>query len=324
MNSQKLQAGASPRHCCTPTRGAVSVDETSESRVRGESLDAPSLVMLHGNEFTMGNDIDEGFSADGEGPTRRVTVGDFGISRATVTNEEFALFVRQTGYITTAEQCGRSFVFYLQIPEARRPQMRRVASGLQWWLDVEGACWQRPEGPGSDILKRRDYPVVHLSWIDAQIYCEWAGCSLPTEAEWEFAARGGRSGQRYPWGDALEPEGRAQCNIWRGRFPHSWEGEGLPGPMPARSFEPNGYSLYNMCGNVWEWCADWFSVDYHAATSAIDPCFDLPTGRRSLRGGSFLCHDSYCNRYRVAARSSNTPTSSASNIGMRVVRRGGA
>jgi sulfatase modifying factor 1 len=266
----------------------------------------------------MGTDSAEGFAADGEGPPRRVTVSSFRIAATTVTNRDFGAFVRATHYVTQAEQLGQSFVFYLQAPKALREAIREVPPGLPWWLALDDACWQRPEGPGSHIHDRMEHPVVHVSWHDAQAYCEWAGVRLPTEAEWECAARGGLSEQRYPWGDELEPDGKRHCNIWQGDFPHRPAAGWHPGTVPVWSFDSNRWGLYNMSGNVWEWCADWFSPDYHRDTSTVDPLQACTTGVRSTRGGSFLCHDSYCNRYRVAARGSNTPSSSASNCGFRV------
>jgi sulfatase modifying factor 1 len=275
-----------------------------------------SLVPLAGGEFVMGTDSAEGFPADGEGPARPVTLSAFGIAPAAVTNAEFSAFVRATGYITQAEAAGSSFVFYLQVAPAVRERIRQAPPGLPWWLAVEDACWQRPEGPGSHVRDRMDHPVVHVSWHDAQAYCRWGGVRLPTEAEWEFAARGGLTQRRYPWGDQLPPD--PPCNIWRGEFPHRPHAAWLPGTVASRSFPPNGYGLSNLAGNVWEWCEDWFSPDYHRATAPLDPLQARPTGRRSSRGGSFLCHASYCNRYRVAARGSNTPESSSSNHGFRV------
>jgi formylglycine-generating enzyme required for sulfatase activity len=159
---------------------------------------------------------------------------------------------------------------------------------------------------------------VHVSWNDAHAYCVWAGVRLPTEAEWECAARGGHEGRRFPWGDELRENGRLQCNVWHGAFPDAPEDGWTPGPVTAAQGVPNGFGLYNVSGNVWEWCADWFSPDYHTRTSSRDPLFCEPTGRRTMRGGSFLCHDSYCHRYRLGARTSNTPDSASSNLGFRV------
>lgn len=249
----------------------------------------------------MGNDGPDANPGDGEGPVRRVHVAAFAIGVTAVTNREFGDFVRATRYVTDAERAGMSYVFYLQVPEERRKLVRQVATGLPWWLPVADASWQRPEGPGSHVHARPGHPVVHVSWHDAQAYCAWAGARLSSETEWECAARGGLAGKRFPWGDELMRDGVPRCNVWRGTFPHAPAPGWDPGPVPARSGEANGYGLFNPCGNVWEWCAGEFTP-----------------GRRSMRGGSFLCHDSYCNRYRVAARHSNTPESSASNIGFRV------
>jgi sulfatase modifying factor 1 len=299
----------------TYTNGASPVDSTVDAAA---ATGLRRLVRIAGGEFTMGSDAPEAVPGDGEGPTRRVVVGDFAISPTTVTNREFAEFVRATRYVTEAERCGSSFVFYLQVPETARQNGRRVAAGLPWWLPIAYASWQRPEGPGTHIHARPEHPVVHVSWNDCLAYCAWTGTRLPTEAQWEFAARGGFEGRAFPWGHTLERDGAPRCNVWRGVFPNTPGNGWQPGSAPALSYEPNGYGLYNLCGNVWEWCGDWFSPTYHAETPAVDPQFVRPTGRRSMRGGSFLCHDSYCNRYRVSARSSNTPESSASNCGFRV------
>jgi formylglycine-generating enzyme required for sulfatase activity len=314
------------KSCCVPAAVAgvdhLRVEPNATREEFTTSIPAATatrhMVRIAGGEFTMGSDAPEAVPGDGEGPARRVVVSEFSIAPTTVTNREFADFVRATRYATDAERLGSSFVFYLQVPEAARQNARQVAAGLPWWLPVEYASWQRPEGPGTHIHTRPDHPVVHVSWDDCQAYCAWSGTRLPTEAQWEFAARGGLERKTFPWGQALMRDGAPRCNVWRGVFPNAPADGWLPGTAPARSLEPNGYGLYNACGNVWEWCADWFSPAYHAETATLDPQFVRPTGRRSLRGGSFLCHDCYCNRYRVAARSSNTPESSASNIGFRV------
>jgi formylglycine-generating enzyme len=192
------------------------------------------------------------------------------------------------------------------------------AAEAPWWLAVHGADWRSPEGPGSDIRQRQNHPVVHVDWYDAQAYAAWAGKRLPTEAEWEHAARGGRSSARFAWGDELTPRGRWQCNIWQGTFPTDNTGDdGFLTTAPAKSFAPNGNRLYCVAGNVWEWCADWFSPTYYAESPDHDPPGPEDGEQRVMRGGSYLCHDSYCHRYRVAARSSNTPESTAGNIGFR-------
>jgi sulfatase modifying factor 1 len=296
-----------------PQRAATHVRPVMQPAATQGTL---ALVPLPGGAFRMGSDGAEGYAQDGEGPSRDVRLSPFSIAATTVTNAQFAAFVRAAGYVTEAEAAGRSFVFWLQVDETRRATLRRVPDDLPWWLDVPDACWQRPQGPGSSIDDRGDHPVVHVSWHDAMAYCAWAGVRLPTEAEWEYAARGGLPGARYPWGDDFGDEGDGLCNTWRGEFPS--HPRTPPGTLPVTSHAPNGHGLYNMAGNVWEWCADWFSPRYHAETSSDNPRGERVSGQRSMRGGSFLCHASYCNRYRVAGRHANTPSSSASHCGFRV------
>ena len=302
--------------CCVPST-SIAAPRPAQAGPAGP-LRAGALLALPGGRFKMGTDGLEGYAADGEGPAMEVDVAPFRIAAAAVTNREFAAFVRATRYVTDAERLGTSFVFYLQAPEGLRRAGRQAPSGLPWWLEIEHASWQRPEGAGSHIYARAEHPVVHVSWHDAQAYCAWSGTRLPTEAEWEYAARGGLVGKRYAWGDVLAPGGEAQCNIWQGAFPNAPATGWQPGTVPVRSFRPNGHGLYNVAGNIWEWCSDWFSADYFRDPRVRDLQNAVPTGRRSMRGGSFLCHESYCNRYRVAARGSNTPASSASNCGFRV------
>jgi len=307
--------------CCAPSREGVAGQAPTASlqqRIRDE--DRGVFVVLPGGEFLMGDSHGEGFPADGEGPPRTVTLSAFRIAPTTVTNAQFAAFVRATGHVTQAEQAGSSYVFYLQAAAELRAKARSYPIGTPWWMEVPDACWQRPHGAGSNIRERMDHPVIHVSWHDARAYCHWAGVRLPTEAQWEYAARGGLHAQRYTWGDTMPPE--PPCNIWRGTFPNAPAQGWRPDTVPARAIAPNDHGLYQMAGNVWEWCEDAFHPDYHRITSSLDPLQDEPTGRRSMRGGSYLCHDSYCNRYRVSARSSNTPESSASNIGFRVVETG--
>ncbi|MBD2867227.1 formylglycine-generating enzyme family protein [Paenibacillus sp. IB182493] len=313
--------------CCAAGREQVQTAEAAaEEKVQAvDGAKAPAggvlerLVALPGGKFEMGTNSPEGFPADGEGPARMVTIAPFRISPHAVTNREFREFVDATGYVTEAERFGWSYVFHLLASEATRQKVENVPQQVPWWLVVEGAYWARPEGPDSGIEDRLDHPVVHVSWQDAEAFCRWSGTRLPTEAEWEYAARGGLSRKTYPWGDLLKPDGKHMCNIWQGKFPvKNNASDGYVGTAPVDAYEPNGYGLYNMSGNVWEWCADWFSPGYHRQTPADNPRFGQPTGRRSMRGGSYLCHRSYCNRYRLAARSSNTPDSSTGNCGFRV------
>lgn len=277
------------------------------------------MIDVGGAEFLMGTHDGEGYAGDGEGPRRRVRCGRFRIAACAVSNADFSRFVEDTGYVTDAEKYRWSFVFHQFVRAELKAGPVDVPPDAPWWIKVEGACWSRPEGPGSNLDGRMDHPVTHVSWFDAEAYCRWSGSRLPTEAEWECAARGGLEGRRFAWGDDLLPAGRHRCNIWQGRFPEVNTGEdGYVGTAPVTAFEPNGFGLYNACGNVWEWCADWFSPNYHRVTRADDPVYLVPSGRRSMRGGSYLCHDSYCNRYRVAARTSNTPDSSTGHCGFRV------
>nr|WP_245946611.1 formylglycine-generating enzyme family protein [Paenibacillus cellulosilyticus] len=277
------------------------------------------MVRLAGGTFRMGTDAAESFPEDGEGPPRWVTLKPFLISPHAVTNHEFSQFVEQTGYRTEAERFGWSFVFHMLVSQETRRKVTQFPPQTPWWLVVHGANWLHPEGPDSSLANRSDHPVVHISWNDAAAYCLWAGVRLPTEAEWEFAARGGLAEATYPWGNELTPGGEHRCNIWQGEFPiENRADDGYISTAPVQAYQPNGYGLFNMVGNVWEWCADWFSADYHRITSIESPYGSEPTGSRSIRGGSYLCHDSYCNRYRTAARSKNTPDSSTGNMGFRI------
>jgi formylglycine-generating enzyme required for sulfatase activity len=279
------------------------------------------MARVRGAEYRMGTEDRSGFPADGEGPVRDVQVDSFRIDIAAVTNSQFAEFIGASGYRTEAETYGWSYVFHMLASEEVKRRTPQRPDTTPWWVPVSGAYWAAPEGPGSDVDKRMDHPVIHVSWNDAVAYCDWAGTRLPTEAEWEFAARGGLDQRRYPWGDKLTPKGEHRCNIWQGTFPEvNSSADGWVGTAPVDAYKPNGFGLYNTSGNVWEWCADWFSPSYHLRAERENPQGPATGQRRVLRGGSYLCHRSYCNRYRVAARSSNTPDSSAGNLGFRCVR----
>jgi formylglycine-generating enzyme required for sulfatase activity len=277
------------------------------------------MVLLPGGQFLMGADDRAGYPADGEGPVRPVNVDAVLIDPMTVTNARFAAFVDATAYATDAERFGWSFVFAGLLPDDFPPTRGVVQA--PWWRQVFGADWRHPEGPQSRLAERLEHPVVHVSWRDATAYCAWSGTRLPSEAEWEYAARGGLEQRRYPWGNQREPGGRHRMNVWQGVFPsRNTCKDGYYGTAPVGTFPPNGYGLYQMTGNVWEWCSDWFSPDFHVRGPRDNPQGPPGGARRVTRGGSYLCHDSYCYRYRVAARSSNAPTDSTGNLGFRCVR----
>jgi formylglycine-generating enzyme len=307
--------------CCGPARPqhpATSIITHSESRHHGGHV-YEGMVLLDGGEFLMGSNDRYGIPADGEGPVRTVRVRPFWIDPVTVSNARFGEFVQATGYVTEAERYGWSFVFGGLLPDEFPPT--RGAIQAPWWRQVLGADWRHPEGRQSSVADRMDHPVVHVTWRDAVGYCQWSGLRLPTEAEWEYAARGGLEQARFPWGDELTPGGQHRCNIWQGRFPSDNTMEdGYLGTAPVTAYEPNGFGLYQVAGNVWEWCADWFHTAFHVDGPRHDPTGPASGEAKVIRGGSYLCHRSYCNRYRVGARSSNTPDSSTGNMGFRVAR----
>lgn len=259
------------------------------------------------------------YPEDGEAPVRQVETSAYWIDAHTVSNAEFGAFVDETSYVTEAEQYGWSFVFAGLLP-VDFPRTQAVAQA-PWWRKVESANWLHPEGPESSIDGRYDHPVVHVSWNDAQAYCAWAGKRLPTEAEWERAARGGLDRKVFPWGDELEPGGVHRMNVWQGDFPASnTRADGFLGLAPVDAFEPNALGLYNMTGNVWEWTADWFHPTFRQRDRLRDPRGPAHGTFKVQKGGSYLCHHSYCRRYRVASRQGNTPQSSTGNIGFRCAR----
>ena len=307
------------------------------------------MVRIPGGVFMMGGNNDQ--ASPDEYPRHYVRVSPFYIDTTEVTNAEFARFVKATGYITTAERAPDWEEVKKQLPPGtpKPPDSMLVASSLvfhatshpvdlrdysQWWRWVRGADWRHPEGPGSSIKGKENYPVVQVSWEDAQAYCKWAGKRLPTEAEWEFAARGGLTDKIYPWGNEPIDYGKPKANSWQGAFPYRNDGrDGFMSLAPVASFAPNGYGLYDMAGNVWEWCQDYYDANYYQSLAsqgdtAVNPQgpgksydpMEPYTEKRVLRGGSFLCNDSYCSGYRVARRMKSSPDTGLEHTGFRCVR----
>jgi formylglycine-generating enzyme required for sulfatase activity len=308
----------------------------------------PGMVWVPGGEFTMGTDADLGWEE--EKPAHRVRVSGFWMDQTDVTNAQFRRFVEATGYRTTAEKPPDAEEILRQLPPGTPPPPKEklVPGSLvftptkgpvplndfsQWWKWTPGADWRHPEGPGSSIEGRDDHPVVHVSWLDATAYARWASKRLPTEAEWEFAARGGLDNKPYAWGDQAPTDANCRANLWQGDFPHrNTARDGYERTSPVKAFPPNGYGLYDMSGNVWQWCADWYQRDlYRRRAGQGVP--DNPAGPerssdprrpfmplRVQKGGSFLCHDSYCSRYRPSARYGCSPDTGMSHIGFRCVR----
>ncbi len=305
------------------------------------------MIWIAGGEFTMGTDEKEAY--DPERPAHRVKVDGFWLDEHEVTNAQFRKFIETTRYVTTAEQKPDWEELKKQVaPGTPKPnESLLVPASLvfiapdnpislndftQWWSWVPGAEWRHPTGPQSSIEGMDPYPAIHVSWFDAESYCQWAGKRLPTEAEWEFAARGGLEGKRYAWGDEFQPKGEWMANTFQGNFPNSDSGEdGFKGVAPVKSFRPNGYSLYDMIGNVWEWTSDWFRADAYPALAkervivnpkgpgeSFDPA-EPYTPKRVTKGGSFLCSSGYCINYRPSARRGTAPDSGSSNIGFRCV-----
>jgi formylglycine-generating enzyme required for sulfatase activity len=330
----------SPTASATPATTATQGADTATT--------PPGMVYIPGGEFTMGTDDTSMWPA--ERPAHRVKVNPFWMDKTEVTNEEFAKFIAATGYLTTAETTPTMEEIMAQVPPGTPPPPAEalVPGALvftppdhpvelndesQWWKWITGASWRHPEGPGSNISGKDKHPVVMVSWFDAQAYAKWAGKRLPTEAEWEFAARGGLDKKEFIWGDEFQPGGKYMANVWQGTFPNDNKVEdGFPRTAPVASFPPNGYGLYDMGGNVWEWCSDWFKIDLYS-TLDKSKVQDNPQGpeksynpnhpfakERAIRGGSFLCHYSYCSSYRPSARLGNTPDTGMSHVGFRLVK----
>jgi formylglycine-generating enzyme len=314
------------------------------------SAGEPGMVWIPGGECVVGSDAAE--ARPEEKPTHPITVAGFWMDETTVTNAEFAKFIAATGYVTTAERKPDWEELKKQLPEGTpKPDDSTLVPGSlvftppdhpvslgdmnQWWSWIPGACWCHPEGPGSDLKGRENHPVVHVSWDDAHAYAQWRGKRLPTEAEWEYAARGGESGNRYAWGNDFRPSGKFMINAWTGHFPEENTAEdGFPRTCPVKSFPPNKFGLYEITGNVWQWCADTYRADAHqlASTSscctdsrlkvlAFDPTRDVATSPEKVtKGGSFLCSASYCESYRPSARRGVPPDTGTSHISFRCVK----
>jgi formylglycine-generating enzyme len=305
------------------------------------------MVWIPGGEFLMGTDDTEANPA--EQPAHRVRLSGFWIDRTELTNAEFRRFADATKYMTTAERPVEWEQLKTQLPPGtpKPPDDKLIPGSLvfsppdhpvalddinHWWKWVPNASWRHPDGEGSSIEDKDDYPVVHISWDDAVAYTHWAGKRLPTEAEWEFASRGGLDGKKYAWGDEFQPGGKYQANTWQGHFPETHTDEdGFPRLSPMKSFPPNGYGLHDMIGNVWEWCSDWYRPDSYRLDAARSPLVD-PTGpeksydpdepfqpKRVTRGGSFLCSANFCTNYRPSARRGTATDSGMSHLGFRCV-----
>ncbi|MEM9631629.1 MAG: formylglycine-generating enzyme family protein [Pseudomonadota bacterium] len=311
-------AQPNPKSCCVPNRGGKDRAETVDRKQFATDGTKPDLdtVIVPAGVPVLGTRYPR-IPNDGEERRRAPALRQFRMTATTITNAEFAAFVEETGYVTDAEQYGWSFVFWSQVPDSIGETQAVV--GTEWWRKVEGADWRRVAGPGTEARWQPDHPVVHISWNDATAFAKWIGGRLPTEAEWEHAARGGLGDVPYPWG-AHEPDDESYqpCNIWQGRFP---EGnlalDGYETTAPARSFKPNGFGLYNMVGNVWEWTAEPFKIP--SLKKAVRQRLATMKGFKLLKGGSYLCHRTYCWRYRIAARSGASADTTIAHKGFRVV-----
>lgn len=309
------------------------------------------MVWIPGGEFSMGaadphgvdrNDVGMRATEDSR-PIHRVFVDGFWMDTTEVTNEQFERFVRATGYVTVAERMPRAEDFPGALPEnltagsiVFSPPARAVPLNdpFQWWTFAKAANWRHPVGPASDLKDRERHPVVHVAYEDAIAYVRWAGKRLPTEAEWEFAARGGLSGQPYAWGGEFQPSGHWMANTHQGHFPdHDAAEDRFPGAGPVAQFPPNGYGLYDVAGNVWEWASDWYRADYYAQLAAAGGVARNPQGpaasldpaepraqKRIHRGGSFLCTDQYCSRYMVGTRGKGEISTGTNHLGFRAVQ----
>ncbi len=341
------QSNKDSAHSCmqVPARFGNLADTTIAVVSKDSSLHG--MVLIPGGSFSMGGDNEQ--ASEDEYPKHKVFVDSFFIDATEVTNAQFKKFVEATGYITTAERKPNWDELKKTLPPntPKPDESMLVAASLvfkpsngpvnlnnysEWWSWVKGADWKHPEGPNSNIIGKDNYPVVHVSWFDAMAYCKWAGKRLPTEAEWEFAARGGLMNNIYPWGNEPIAKGNSKANSWDGDFPYkNNQRDGYYKLSPVKTYSANNYGLFDMAGNVWEWCSDWYNNQYYStienqetknplgATKSFDPQ-DPYTPKKVLRGGSFLCNDSYCSGYRVARRMKSSPDTGLEHTGFRCVR----
>lgn len=332
-----------------PTSDTTTVAAESPILVEEPGTTPAGMKWIPGGQFVMGSNSPK---FPDEAPVHEVIVDGFWMDETEVTNKQFREFVEATGYVTVAEKAPKREEFVGQVDDVSLiPEENLVAGSIcfnsgfdpktltkdhplwiyQVWQYVKGASWQHPGGPDSNLEGKDDHPVVHVSWEDAMAYCRWRGGRLPTEAEWEYAARGGQNGNEYPWGNDRNPDGEWRNNIWQGEFPMENQGiDGFTGTSPVKTFPPNDYGLYDMSGNIWEWCYDWYQPDYYKQSPLRNPpgpvqSFDplepqIP--KRVQRGGSFMCSDNYCIGYRVAARMKGDPMSGTFHAGFRMVKPG--
>ena len=325
-----------------PSRFGAQVDTTF---IKEGKADHSQMAYIPAGEFLMGATDTEG--RPDEYPQHKVKISAFWIDQTEVTNASFAKFVKATGYVTTAERKPNWEELKAQLPEGavKPPDSVLVASSLifsapkkinnlndasQWWVWKKGADWKHPNGSNSNLKGKESYPVVHISWDDAQAYCKWAGKRLPTEAEWEYASRGGLKNAIYPWGDEAIEKGKAKANTWQGNFPvKNTNLDGYNQLAPVKSFQPNGYGLYDTAGNVWEWCSDWYRPDFYekqkgttenplGPEDSYDP-MEPSVPKKVVRGGSFMCNASYCKGYRVTSRMKTSKDTSLAHTGFRCV-----